>query len=151
IPSLARGRWRSRVFPLRSITDRSTRMKSILSLFLLGAAIAAAQDSRSMNAPTGPAPRLSNGKPDFSGVWQPPRMADITRDEPCCKGMKDLPFTPWGKQQWEAYHAEEGDYAGSCMPFGRMRSVGGPHPAQIVQNDKYIAFLYEQNTWFSVT
>ena len=29
--------------------------------------------------------------------------------------------------------------------------MGGPHPIQIVQNEKYIAMLYEQNSWFHVT
>ena len=101
--------------------------------------------------PSGPAPRLANGKPDFSGVWQSPRMADVTQDMPCCKGVKELPFTPWGKQQWDSYDAAKGDYTGSCLPFGLLRSVGGPHPIQIVQNDKYLAMLFEQNSWFHVT
>ena len=61
------------------------------------------------------------------------------------------PFTAWGKERWESYDATKGDYAGSCLPFGLLRSVGGPHPIQIMQNDKYIAMLYEQNTWFHVT
>jgi hypothetical protein len=103
-------------------------------------------------APTGPAPRTASGKPDFAGVWQTPRMADVTKDEACCKGVKDLPFTAWGKQQWESYDAtSKGDYAGACLPFGLLRSVGGPHPVQIMQDEKYIAMLYEQNTWFHVT
>ncbi len=101
--------------------------------------------------PKGPAPRLANGKPDFSGVWQSPRMADVTQDMPCCKGVKELPFTPWGKHEWDTYDAAKGDYTGSCLPFGLLRSVGGPHPIQIIQNDKYIAMLFEQNSWFHVT
>src|SRR5690242_9310836 len=88
---------------------------------------------RGYQPPTGPAPRLANGHPDFSGVWQTPRMADITKDMPCCKGAGELPYTAWGKAQWEGYDAAKGDYAGSCLPFGLMRSVGGPHPAQIFQ------------------
>jgi len=111
-----------------------------------------ASAQKKYTAPTGPAPRLANGKPDFSGVWQTPRMADITKDTPpCCKGAGELPYTAWGKAQWDAYDASKGDYAGSCLPFGLFRSVGGPHPVQIIQNDKYIAFMWEQNTWFHVT
>ena len=101
--------------------------------------------------PKGPAPRLANGKPDFGGVWQSPRMADVTKDMACCKGAGELPYTAWGKQQWDSYDAAKGDYTGSCLPFGLLRSVGGPHPIQMVQNDKYIAMLYEQNSWFHVT
>ena len=106
---------------------------------------------RRFEPPGGPAPRLANGKPDFSGVWQSPRMADVTQDMPCCKGVKQLPFTPFGKQQWDSYDAAKGDYTGSCLPFGLLRSVGGPHPIQIIQNEKYIAMLFEQNSWFHVT
>src|SRR5258707_384415 len=42
----------------------------------------------------------------------------------------------------------------SCPPSAsdpRPRVPRGQHPAQIVQNHKYIAFLYEQNSWFHVT
>lgn len=123
-------------------------MATVLSLGL--AALVGGQE-RAPKPPTGPAPRLASGKPDFSGVWQSPRMADVTEDMPCCKGVKELPFTPLGKQQWESYDAAKGDYTGSCLPFGLLRSVGGPHPIQIIQNDKYIAMLYEQNSWFHVT
>ena len=70
-------------------------------------------------------------------------MADVTQDTSCCKGVKQLPFTAWGKERWESYDATKGDYAGSCLPFGLLRSVGGPHPIQIIQNDKYVAMLYE--------
>jgi len=113
--------------------------------------LAAADEMPGYKAPTGSVPRLANGKPDFSGVWQPPRMADVTKNMACCKGSGELPFTAWGKQQWESYDAAKGDYAGTCLPFGLLRPVGGPHPVQIVQNEKYIAFLWEQNTWFHVT
>ena len=112
---------------------------------------AAAQNMRSYKPPDGPAPRLWNGKPDFRGVWQTPRMADVTKDELCCKGVKNLPFTGWGKQRWDSYDASKGDYAGSCLPFGLLRSVGGPHPVQVMQDDKYMAFMWEQNTWFHIT
>ena len=102
-------------------------------------------------ASTAPAPKRADGKPDFGGIYQTPRMADITKDEACCKGVKDLPYTPVGKQMWESYDAAKGDYAGSCLPFGLLRSVGGPHPVQIIQDSKYIAMLWEQNSWFHVT
>lgn len=98
--------------------------------------------------PKGPPPKMANGKPDFSGVWQTPRMSDVTKDTECCKGVPELPYTPWGKQAWETYDDEKEDYAGSCLPFGLLRSIGGPHPAQIAQTDKYVIFLFEQNTWF---
>ncbi|MEI9814579.1 MAG: hypothetical protein WDO18_18900 [Acidobacteriota bacterium] len=65
--------------------------------------------------------------------------------------MDRCPYTEWGKQQWESYDAEKnGDYTGSCLPFGHNRGMNGPDPIQFVQTDNYFTFLYEQNTWFKV-
>ncbi len=60
-----------------------------------------------------------------------------------------LNFTDWGKGKWESYRAEDGDYAGACLPFGLVRSINAPHPMQIVQSKNFLAFLHEQNTWFT--
>ena len=99
--------------------------------------------------PDGPAPKNPWGKPDFNGVWQRPYVPDVTRDGgPSQKGAGELPYTDWGKSEWENYHAEQGDYTGSCLPFGYMRSTNSPDPVQIVQTDTVMAFLWEQNTWF---
>src|ERR1035438_632066 len=100
--------------------------------------------------PEGPAPRSADGKPDLSGVWQRPYVPDVTKDGPNQKGMAELPFTEWGASQWKNYHAEEGDYAGACLPFGLPRSINSPEPMQVTQGPKYVAFLFEQNTWYHV-
>jgi hypothetical protein len=125
--------------------------------------------------PEGPAPKL-NGKPDFSGLWQRPYVPDMTvtsadgktqvadptlpndpktenqkgRNGQAVPPRKLLPFTEWGKQQWEAYDAAKGDYTGSCLPFGLMRSMNSPDPIQIMQSNEFLSLLYEQNTWFKV-
>jgi hypothetical protein len=105
--------------------------------------------------PTGPAPRTPAGKPDFSGVWDHPYVPDMSRSNPrnpaVQKGPGDLPYTAAGTANITAYDpAKNGDYTGMCMPFGLMRSMNSPYPLQIMQNDKYIAFLFEQSTWFHV-
>jgi hypothetical protein len=122
---------------------------ALAAVFLVHSA--EAQQRGTYKPPDGKAPRKANGKVDFGGVWETPRMADVTKDEVCCKGVKDLPYTPYGKKQWDDYDASKGDYAGACLPFGLLRSVGGPHPVQIIQDDKYIAMLWEQNSWFHIT
>ena len=105
--------------------------------------------------PSGPAPRLPNGRPDFSGVWDHPYVPDMTasnqRNPAAQKGAGPLPFTPAGEANIKAYNPEkDGDYTGMCMPMGLTRSMNAPYPIQIMQSDKYVAFLFEQNTWFHV-
>jgi hypothetical protein len=143
-----------------------------LAAVLLAPAFAPAQ-GRGPKPPEGPAPRL-NGHPDLSGMWQRPYVPDMTvttrngdqqadqslpdrkvnaesqKKGPPGPPPKELPFTAQGKRVWEAYDPAKGDYTGSCLPFGLIRSMNSPDPIQIMQNDKYLALLYEQNTWFKV-
>jgi len=103
--------------------------------------------------PTGPAPRLPGGRPDFSGVWDHPYVPDMSasRNPAVQKGAGPLPYTPAGLANVKSYDPEKnGDYTGMCMPFGFMRSINSPYPIQIMQNDKYVAFMFEQSTWFHV-
>jgi hypothetical protein len=100
--------------------------------------------------PSGPAPRMPSGKVDFGGVWEKPYVPDMSKDGRGQKGIPELPFTPWGEADWKAYDAENGDYTGACLPFGMTRSMNTPEPMQLVQSDKYISFLFEQNSWFVV-
>jgi hypothetical protein len=124
--------------------------------------------------PAGPTPRLANGKPDFSGHWNNPYTPNMAgarganaldpatmmpfdwprKGEPLpdAKGQAktyDLPYTDRGLAEWKAYDPEKnGDYAGSCLPFGMPRSLNSPHGVQIIQHPDALAFLWEQNTWF---
>ena len=101
----------------------------------------------------GATPRLPNGKPSFAGIWATTRRADITRqlaNHPTGH-VPELPYTAWGKQQWDGYDpVKKGDYAGSCLPFGFPRSLYGPHQTQIIQDNDYMVFLFEQNTMFHI-
>ena len=81
--------------------------------------------------PTGPPPRLPNGKVDFSGVWDHayvPDMARTSAANPALQtGPGELPYTPAGLKNIEAYDPErDGDYTGMCMPFGFTRSMNSP-------------------------
>ena len=126
-----------------------------LTGIILSPALAAAQSAKVTKVDMkAPAPRLPNGKPDFSGNWTRPFVPDITRTFTNADGVSNkgetnpLPFTAWGQKQWDNYNqVKNGDYAGSCMPFGWIRSFS-PHPMQILQNNEYISFLFEQSTMF---
>ncbi len=105
--------------------------------------------------PTGPTPRLLNGKPDLSGVWEHPYVPDMARTNDrgplIQKGPAVLPYTAAGLKNIEDYNPErDGDYTGMCMPYGFVRSVNAPYPIQIMQSDRHVAFLFETNMWFTV-
>src|SRR5262249_7890645 len=79
-----------------------------------------------------------------------PNPAQVQQKGPPGPPRKELPFTAEGRRVWDAYDAAKGDYTGSCLPFGLIRSMNSPDPIQVMQNDTYLARLHEQNTWFKV-
>jgi hypothetical protein len=96
-------------------------------------------------------PRMPDGHPNLQGVWQHPYVPDMTKDRENQKGAGPLPFTAWGENNWKNYDVSKFDYTGHCLPFGLLRSMNvGGYPIQIMQNDQYVALLFEQNTWFHV-
>lgn len=119
---------------------------------------------------SGAAPRRADGRPDLTGVWMPPYVPDMSvnrrdqrgyaeppfspDDTPQARQARyatgntaELPFTPWGLQDWSSYDAASGDYTGSCFPMGLQRSVNAPYPFQILQDDRHVALLFEINNW----
>jgi len=127
--------------------------------------------------PAGPTPRLPNGKPDLSGHWNNPYTPDMaargsvldpktrmplqfTRmGEPLADARAsatgrggrtyDLPYTEKGLKHWKEYDpVNNGDYAGTCLPFGMSRNINSPHGLQMVQNNDALSIMFEQNTWF---
>jgi len=125
---------------------------------------------------TTPVPRLSNGKPDLSGHWQEPYTANmapgavdaktrmpltfprkgetLTADGTSATGRGgrtiDLPYTDLGLKRWKEYDpVKDGDYTGNCLPFGMSRNINSPHGSQLVHHVDALAFLWEQNTWFT--
>src|SRR5437870_11749330 len=91
---------------------------AIIAVLCLAPTPAAGQ---SATAKTQDLPRLANGKPDFSGVWDHPRVVDVTRDGKGCgggtpgctqKGAGELSFTPEGTKRWEGKRI---DYTAYCL------------------------------------
>src|SRR5215510_14811139 len=110
------------------------------TLGTLGAGVAGERTTpERWTPPTGPAPRMPNGKPDFSGVWDHPYVPDMSvsnrRNTAMQKGS-EIPYTDAGLKNIKEYDPDKnGDYSGMCMPMGLMRSVNAPYPIQIMQND----------------
>jgi hypothetical protein len=126
--------------------------KSVVLLALMAAPMPGFSQSSGSGKPApdlkGPPPRLPNGKPSFAGIWSTTRRANVT-DKSIAGYVAELPYTTWGKRQFDIYDPNKnGDYAGSCLPFGFSRSLYGPHPTQIIQDNDYLVFLFEQNTMF---
>ena len=103
-------------------------------------------------------PRLADGKPDFNGIWDRPRVGDITRDSNACgsgapttgckqTGAGELPYTAWGKEQMTGPRF---DYAARCLPWGYTRAMGTAYPLEIIQTPKRLAYLFESNNVFHV-
>src|SRR6185436_20559999 len=110
------------------------------------ASLDAQQPSSKPAQPSKPAPRTASGKPDLSGVWDHPYVPDMTKTAKDQRGLAELPYTPEGLKEWKAYDAANGDYTGSCLPYGMTRSFNAPYPIQFIQSDTYVAFLFELNT-----
>lgn len=115
----------------------------------------------------GPVPRMPDGKPDISGVWDHPFVIDMSMDgrgDACGAEMKgcsqkgpggelmkgvpgpptrELPFTQWGLDWFKHYDATEYDSSAHCNPLGYMRSMNSPVPTQIVQTPTELTFLHE--------
>jgi hypothetical protein len=116
-----------------------------------------------------PAPRLSNGKIDFSGTWesrQPPSgrlggpmVPNRSEDDPnkvpplasfanIGQNFKEgLPFTPWAaelRQQRMATNSKDNPDA-HCLPIGFMQLHTHSQPRKVVQTVNDLIIVYESN------
>jgi hypothetical protein len=123
---------------------------AMAAAIIAGSVTSGAQRARNDGQAAGAGPRQAGGPADLSGVWQAPYVPDMTRDGQGQKGEPNLPFTPAGEKDWKSYDAANGDYTGSCLPYGLSRSFNSPNPFQIIQSAASVAFLFEINNWFHV-
>ena len=112
---------------------------------------------------TAPPPRMADGKPDFSGVWNyagvlgfrggPPPPPPGTPPQATFwnieAGIKEgLPFQPWAaelrKQRMAADSKDNPDAA--CLPLGHMQLHTHSQPRKIIQTSDLIVILYEGNS-----
>jgi hypothetical protein len=118
----------------------------------------------------GPAPRTSDGKPDFSGIWRfvdspdarpgPPvpaearsrgigvRVPGLLQFFDIGSTLKDgLPFEPWAaelRRQRVARNNQDNPDA-HCLPIGLMQLHTHPEPRKMIQTPGLIVILYEAN------
>jgi hypothetical protein len=94
-----------------------------------------------------PAPRLPNGKPDLSGVWQP--NGKYVQNLAADLKPEDVPFQPWAKALYDerknGSHSKE-DQAAHCLPQGVPRINAAPAPWKLVQTPGFIVVIYEAFT-----
>jgi hypothetical protein len=97
------------------------------------------------SGPSRPAPRMSDGHPDFSGYWKGLRGmvpgGNIAKDLP---GLK-LPLTPAGEAAWKHNVTATVDPEALCIIGGIPRHNASGLPFEIVHGAKKIVFLY----WYS--
>jgi hypothetical protein len=87
--------------------------------------------------PTGPAPRLADGKPDLSGPWAPNALRVNNNADAV---VKDIPIQPWAADLLKQRRADIGkdDPEGLCLPPGVPRTNTTPFPFRIVQTPALI-------------
>ena len=92
--------------------------------------------------PAAPAPRLPNGQPDLSGVWNGGGpVGDL--EQGLAKG-DTIPLLPEAKRLMESRQSKD-DPEANCLPTGVPRIA--PYPWRIVttRDDKVMYFLFEGN------
>jgi len=98
------------------------------------------------SATTGGIPRMPDGKPDLSGVWEAPFVHDMSKSGKNQEGGGALPYTEWAKQ----HLGEPTDSQAHCLPPGYTRGLNAPFPIEILQRPDRVVLLYENNNLFHI-
>ena len=126
-----------------------TQSFNLVVAAMLAVALATAQDQgkfgpvgpgpatqRKGSTPSGPAPKMPDGKPDLSGVWTPTNFMNMG-------GQPAL--QPWADTLYKERRANlsKDDPEGNCLPAGVPRI--SPFPMKLVQTPALVVMLDEGN------
>lgn len=126
-----------------------------LSGLLAGVVLLAAFTSTDALAAEPKIPRLANGKPDFSGIWQTTSAADYDlephgtrKDAPPGAGVVEgnsIPYLPQALEQKKKNFASRlsADPRLKCWTLGTPRGIYYPEPFQILQRPQDLTILFE--------
>jgi len=131
------------------------KRKLALSFALATLCVTVPLDAQEQTAPVADIPRLANGKPDFSGIWQTLSEADYDlqphegrRDAPPSPGVVEggaLPYLPEAlarKEQNFAARATD-DPRLRCYVLGVPRSVYYPAPFEIFERERDLTLVHQ--------
>ena len=90
--------------------------------------------------PTGPTPRMADGKPDFSGIWNGGGpIGDVKQG---LMPGEEISLTAWSKKIMDSRQSKD-DPEANCLPTGVPRIA--PYPWRVVQTSTHIFYLFEGN------
>jgi len=128
----------------------ATRSRTPVALAALVAALIAARAHGEETLP-----RLTNGKPDFSGIWQTTSAAEFDlephaarKDAPPSAGVVEgnvIPYLPQALKQKQRNFAARAtdDPRLKCWTLGTPRGIYYPEPFQIFQRERDLTIVFQ--------
>src|SRR4029450_323056 len=91
-------------------------------------------------------PRTAGGKPDFSGMWDNPKVPGTRGVATVFDKSKMAPFKPGGEALFyepRTAHPPPDEPRAFCMPSGFPSAFLGPYPVQMIQTAQYLVMVTE--------
>ena len=89
-----------------------------------------------------PIPRMSNGKPDLTGVWAKNALRDSLATALLAENVRTRPFTPFGRWRYNQRLHEVNPQVW-CWPPGVPRIDQEPYPVEFLQRPDRMIMAYE--------